>query len=239
MAGCSPWSVRSLCGVAIGLVECGATGATCGHARGEPAVVENPVLLGMRDRQDVSAMRESHVADVGVDHGTLPAGGRGNGRAPCSASTITRSGVSSRFVRDDGRIEIETLAVAFDVRFDKLAAAHIRAHELGRRDHQRPFAEFPAGAIALKAVWYAVKQRGLTAMPVWDGAARADADGNPDRTWTRVVAIDPAIGATRGRTASVELANRRYDDVAVVPMSELFHETLDASDVARRARRHA
>jgi hypothetical protein len=194
-----------------------------------PAFKSDPVRLAERDRQDVAAMRD-HMWHVWAGVQKPPSWWTWERSDPVLGNH-DRVFRSLQPFRSGDRVEQETLAVAFDVRFDQAAAAHVRDHELGRRAHQRPFPEFPAGAVALKAVWFAIKQHGLTAMPVWDGEpANPDALGNPDRTWNRVVAVDPS-GARADDTTSIELAGRTFT-ARVVALSRLFHLTLDTTTVA-------
>lgn len=153
-------------------------------------VQEDPTVLAMRNRGDVRAMREhmwkrwASITSGAQPWWTWP-------RSDVAMDRADRGFRSLQPFRNGDVIERETLPVAFDVRFDRISATHIREHQLGRRDRQTPFLEFPAGAIAVKAVWFAVKQRGTTTMPIWDGTpARSDELGNADHTWPRSVTID-------------------------------------------------
>ncbi len=111
----------------------------------------------------------------------------------------------------------EQLPLTFAVAFDPIAADFVRTHRLGSRaelarlrDAHRPMPEFPRGAIAIKPVWFALADHGLTAMPVWDGGAGPDEHGNPDRSWTRVVAITTnEEKLPDDATAEVEFAGHR------------------------------
>src|SRR5258706_14939280 len=123
--------------------------------------------------------------------------------------------------RHGDAIERETLPVMFDVLFDPAAAAHIRHAHLGERAQLDSFAAlpaFPRESVAVKLVWYAVHAHGLTAMPIWDAEpAQPDADGNPDRSWRRTIAIDP-------------------DDETAVPISAFIHRELATDDELATAR---
>lgn len=114
---------------------------------------------------------------------------------------------------NDGALDIETLPVAFDVRFDPVAERHLRIQHLDERAVLATlpaFPGFPSDALAVKLTWYAVKAHGLTAMPIWDGEP-ARARGNADRTWQRGVAVDPSA-----RTAMHDPTLARGDFVALV-----------------------
>lgn len=142
--------------------------------------------------------------------------------------------------RNGDVLETETLPVMFDVLFDPHAAAHIRANRLASRVHLGELAAmpaFPPDAIAVKLVWYPVHARGLTAMPVWDGdPAEPDAEGNPDRSWKRAIAVDPARAMIPdGETAEVALADRAFT-ARVVPLAAFLHEELETDDEVASAR---
>ena len=132
-----------------------------------PGFKSDPVRLAERDRQDLTAMRD-HMWQTWAGIQKPPSWWTWE-RSDAVLGKPDRVFRSLQPFRDGVRVDREMLAVAFDVRFDRASAAHVRDHDLGRRDRQRPFPEFPAGAVALKAVWFAIKQHGLTAMPVWDG----------------------------------------------------------------------
>ena len=92
---------------------------------------------------------------------------------------------------DGDRLETETLPVMFDVLFDPTAAAHIRAHRLGRRGELAQLAAFPAfptSAVAVKLVWYPIHAIGTTTLPIWDGEP-PEPHGNPDRSWHRTIKV--------------------------------------------------
>lgn len=97
-----------------------------------------------------------------------------------------------------GTLDVETLPVMFDVRFDPVAARHLRIQHLGERavlDALPELPAFPSDALAVKLTWYAVKAHGLTTMPIWDGEPARER-GNPDRSWQRTIEVDP--DGTRG-----------------------------------------
>ena len=126
------------------------------------------------------------------------------------------------------RLEVETLPVMFTIAFNPEAAAHVRRHQLARRSALRTSAaipEFPRGAITLKALWYPVHQRGVTELPIWDGEpAQPDRDGNPGRSWSRHVTVDPEGG------------DRTIDGVHHVPLDAFIHRTLVTNDEVAAAR---
>jgi hypothetical protein len=153
--------------------------------------------------------------------------------APAGARPRLRTPRPFRAGKD---LEAETLPVMFDVLFDPHAAAHVRAHRLGERDvlaHLPAVPAFPRDAITIKLVWFAVHATGLTPMPIWDGEpVLADADGNPDRSWRRWIAVDPARASVPDdETAPV--AGRRAH---VVPLAAFIHRALDTDDEVASAR---
>lgn len=143
--------------------------------------------------------------------------------------------------RNGDVIETEQLPVMFDVLFDPHAAAHVHAYGLDRRATLAALRElpaFPSDAVTVKLAWYPVHAHGLTALPVWDGAA-ARPDGNPDHTWQRAVAIDPS-GARVGQVVDVEIAGRMLP-ARVVALAEFVHHALTDAELpsARAASRDA
>jgi hypothetical protein len=159
------------------------------------------------------------------------------GGAPPNARPRFRT---PRPFRHGDAIDTETLPVMFDVQLDPHAAEHIRAHGLASRAtlaHLRELPAFPPEALAVKLVWYAVHAKGLTAMPIWDGdPAQPDGDGNPDRTWQRAVAVDPARATIAdGETADVTLEGRHLV-ARVVPLANFIHRELVTDEEVATAR---
>ncbi len=186
-------------------------------------------LLAERDRDDIAAMRAHgwHTwARVTREWTTCTASDQLFGRA-----TGFRT---PRPFRVGETMEREQLPVMFDVLFDPTATAHIREHRLGDRHVLAGLATFPAfprDAIAVKLEWYPVHARGLTAMPVWDGAAIDDAQ-HPDVSWPRAVAVDPVREVIpAGETAQVELAGKPVT-ARVVSLAAFEHHALVASELA-------
>jgi hypothetical protein len=190
----------------------------------DPAIVpaDEAALLAARDRRDVAAMR-AHAWEVFA--AIQPAWMHW-------PSSDVVFGEPDRIFRPlqpfhvAGRVERETLPVMFAVVFDPIAAAHVRRHRLASRVGLRAagvaIPPFPRAAITLKLVWYPVKHAGTTALPIWDNApARADADGNPSRTWSRRVVIDPALASAAGDR---------------VPLSAFLYRTLREPDELAAAR---
>ncbi len=135
------------------------------------------------------------------------------------------------------RIERETAPLMFQVVFDPVAAAHVREHHLAQRASTRDASaipDFPDDAILIKAVWYPVHREGVTRLPVWDGEAARDL-GNPTRTWSRQVAIDPVAEEPTDGTAFDELV----DGVHHVPLDAFIHRTLTTPYEVAAARRAA
>jgi hypothetical protein len=105
------------------------------------------------------------------------------------------------------------------VMFNKDGSDHIRTNQLNRQSgldavnngfpagtplEKRDIKSFPRTAMSLKLVWKVVKATGLTAIPVWDNKpTKPNADGNPEPSWSRVVAVDP----TRTDIAATETAD--------------------------------
>jgi hypothetical protein len=127
------------------------------------------------------------------------------------------------------RLEEETLPLMFAISFNPEAAGHVRKHRLATRTGLRAAGDaipaFPRGAVVLKAVWYPVHHAGVTIVPIWDGEpAQPDVAGNPARTWSRTIAVDPA-----------------GDDHVVagvhhVPLDAFVHRTLDSDEEVAAAR---
>jgi len=140
--------------------------------------------------------------------------------------------------RDGDQVITERLPVMFAVAFDPIAADFVRAHNLGRRaelarlrDEHQTMPELPRGAIAIKAVWYAIAAHGLTAMPIWDADPASDAHGNADRTWPRAIAVDPSREIVpAGETAVVALDGKRVT-AHVVPLAAFIHHAMSSVEV--------
>jgi hypothetical protein len=114
-----------------------------------------------------------------------------------------------------GALDIETLPVMFDVRFDPKSAHHVAAHHLENRAHLAELAAlpaFPSDALAVKLTWFAIHAHTPTVMPIWDGEPMRDT-GNADRTWQRTITVDPDGGA------------------GTIPLSAFIYRELDAADL--------
>ncbi|MEO8701680.1 MAG: hypothetical protein ABI867_16660 [Kofleriaceae bacterium] len=192
-------------------------------ARPDPELATEARLLRARDRVDVAAMR-------GNGWGVWE---RLQDRWEGWPSSDVVFGAPDRrfralqpFLAGD-HVEVETLPIMFTVVFDPSAAAHVR-----RSPGIVPV--FPRSAIALKAVWYPVHREGLTRLPVWDDApAHPDEAGNPIRTWTRSVMIDPGIG---GADHNADDGDRIVDGVHHVPLSAFVYRTLETTAEIAAAR---
>ena len=180
-------------------------GLLCACAPSPDAATESR-LLAARDRHDTAALRThgwelwqrlaTHWQDL------VPAD-----RVLGHSDRMFRP---LRPFRDGTVTETETLPVMFSVAFDPSAAAHIRDHALASRAALGKLATFPAfprSAIAVKLVWYPIHRDRVARIPIWDGEVIAGR--NPDRTWRRTVAIDPAQFITRTLTTDAELAAAR------------------------------
>lgn len=202
------------------------------------------VLLGDRDRGDLVAMRAhgwelwQHLA--GGEHLAWehwPATEQMFAAKPVARPKFR----TPRPFRNGDAIDAETLPVMFDVLFDPHAARHVWVQHLAEREVLDTLAElpaFPSDATAVKLTWYAVHAHGLTAMPIWDGEpAQPDADGNPDRTWQRAIAVDPdRTVIPDGELALVTLGGRTFS-AKVRPLSAFLVRDLVAEELgsARRA----
>jgi len=137
-----------------------------------------------------------------------------------------------------GALDVETLPVMFDVRFDPVAARHLAIQHLGERTvlaSAPAVPAFPSDALAVKLTWYAVKAHGLTAMPIWDGEPARER-GNPDRSWQRAIAVDPERAVIPdGETAMVELAGRT-SEARVVPLAQFISRELETDGEVESAR---
>jgi len=191
----------------------GALAVMCACAR--PTVVQDE-LLADRDRGDVVAIRAhgwelwqrlamqdawaSWPATEQVFQHAAPA--RPRFRTP-------------RPFMNSGALDVETLPVMFDVRFDPRGARHVAAQHLDDRTHLTELAAFPAfpsDALAVKLTWFAIHAHTPTAMPIWDGEPMRDG-GNADRTWARTITVDPDGGT------------------GAVPLSAFIYRELDAADL--------
>lgn len=111
---------------------------------------------------------------------------------------------------------------------------------------ERSIKPFPASAVALKLVYWLVKdgrspqsERGLTALPIWDPAYPPPANGVPPMhtTWTNAVAIDPSGRYAEGSLQQVNVngtvANPNVTWAPVVSLRRFHsHRLTNAEDVA-------
>ncbi len=136
-------------------------------------------------------------------------------------------------------MEVETAPLMFAVIFDPVAAKHVTDHRLARRDTlrgdaDRVVAEFPRGAITLKSIWFPVHRDRATELPIWDGEA-ARREGNPTRTWSRHVVVDPS-GADEPTSGAID---ELIDGVHHVPLDAFIYRTLTSRDEVLAAQRVA
>jgi len=211
-----------------------------------PPPPEQVILIAARDRDDIDAIR-AHGWDVWQ---------RLQDRWQSWPHSDVVLGARDRIFRElqafriGDRIERETAPLMFAVSFDPIAAAHVAHHRLASRRASRgrsAIPDFPDDAILLKAVWYPVHREGVTRLPVWDGES-ARPEGNPTRTWTREVVIDPVSeeptsGATLddvvdGVDGSLS-ATARTSVVHHVPLDAFIYRTLVTVDEVVAARRAA
>lgn len=99
--------------------------------------------------------------------------------------------------------------------------------------HKTPIADrkiidFPAAATDLKIVFMTVKATGLTAIPMWAGAAASTSPTQPTPdTWTTCVAVDP----TNSITGQAPIAcNGKQIQAQVVPLNAFFSIRIDANE---------
>jgi hypothetical protein len=220
---------------------CGVLAALAVAAACSPPATIQDTLLEHRDRGDVVAIR-AHGWDLwqhlaGGDHlgwEDWVATEQLFQHAPAARPRLR----PPRPFRHGDAIESETLPVMFDVLFDPHGARHITTHRLDQRAVLGALGElppFPSDALAVKLTWYAVRAHGLTAMPIWDGEP-ANADGNPDRTWSRAIAVDPDRAVIPdGETADVELAGRTVT-ARVIPLAAFLARDLDTEGELASAR---
>jgi hypothetical protein len=92
----------------------------------------------------------------------------------------------------------------------------------------RKIIDFPAAATDLKIVFMTVKATGLTAIPMWAGAAASTSPTQPTPdTWTTCVAVDP----TNSITGQAPIAcNGTQVQAQVVPLNAFFSIRIDANE---------
>jgi hypothetical protein len=192
---------------------CAAVAVICACAR--PTTIQDE-LLADRDRGDVIAIR-AHGWDLWE---RLAAGDRWASWQATEQLFQHAAPARPRFrtprpFMNGGALDLETLPVMFDVRFDPKGAQHVASHHLGDRAHLAELGEFPAfpsDALAIKLTWFAIHAHTPTAMPIWDGEPMRDG-GNADRTWSRTITVDPDGGAGN------------------VPLSAFIYRELEAADL--------
>jgi len=180
-----------------------------------PTTVQDQ-LLADRDRGDVVAIR-AHAWDLWTQ---LAVGDRWATWAATEQLFQHAAPARPRFrtprpFMNSGALDVETLPVMFDVRFDPHGAQHVASHQLGSRAHLAALAVFPAfpsDATAVKLTWFAIHAHTPTSMPIWDGEPMRDG-GNADRTWQRTITVDP-------------------DGATGVPLSAFIYRELEESDLS-------
>jgi hypothetical protein len=198
--------------------------AACQSARAPaPPPPEETRLLAARDLGDVDTMR-AHCWQVWHDI-------QDKWQAWPSSDVVL--GMPDRIFRAlqpfriGERMEVETLPLMFAVIYNPEAAAHVAKNRLELRStlrKRRPaIPAFSRGAIVMKAVWYPVHARGVTELPLWDGESILP-EGNPGRTWSRHVAIEPGG------------EDRVVDGVHHVPLDAFLHRTLNTQAEVAAAR---
>ena len=153
------------------------------------------------------------------------------GGAPAGLMSFVKlNRASAGFIWDNGYHLTPTLR-ALNERYDRDGTATV----------ERSIKPFPPDAVALKLVFWLVKnaaspqsERGLTALPMWNPAYPPPAGGLPPMhtTWTEGVAVDPA---RRYREGAIEVVtvNGKATPAPVVPLSRFYaHRLASAEDVA-------
>jgi hypothetical protein len=94
----------------------------------------------------------------------------------------------------------------------------------------RKIIDFPAAATDLKVVFLPVKAVGLSAIPVWAGAAASNRPSRPTPgTWTTCVAVDPT-NSNSGTTAID--CNGTQVQAQIVPLNAFFSVRVDATEAS-------
>jgi hypothetical protein len=167
-------------------------------------------------------------------------------------------------IRFDG-VELNTALTS--VAFNQAAYQHIRDKNLfeprtkydllakARSPKEQIVPLFPSCAIAIKAIWWPIRQVGYSVVPVWDNLpTRAPIRDSPEfpveleccndfHTWRRFVAIDPG-GLTNVKSRpyvkyyDYKIQNfhdgkTRCENVSLLPISRLFTIPLSSDEVAR------
>ncbi len=234
--------------LALALVACGRSAPPVEPEPHAPALTLAPAatLLALRAANDTAAVR-AHAWRQWRDltRGSAPAwdtwlrSDRVFSGAPLEATAEIAFRPPRPLLQNGVPIDAEPLL--YDVLLDREAATFVRERGLAQRAIVRALPghvpEMPVGAAAIKRVWYPIRRTGLTPLPVWDDAPlRPDADGNPPRTWARVVAVDPSrTEIPDGETADV-VFHGREQRAHVVPLARFYHRPLATAGEVLTAR---
>ena len=152
---------------------------------------------------------------------------RGNGPAP---QAIGESVLSFVMFNKEGNDHIRTNQFNLQSALEALN----KAFPAGTPVEKRDIKPFPRTAMSLKLVWKLVKATGLTPIPVWDNKpTRADAQGNPETSWSRVVAVDPArTDISPAETADVFLNGVSFPKSRVVSMNRFYNFRITEKEIA-------
>lgn len=94
----------------------------------------------------------------------------------------------------------------------------------------RKIIDFPAAATDLKMIFLPVKPSGLSAIPIWNGAADSIDPTQPTSdTWKTCVAVDPTNSRTG--TASIN-CNGQQVQAEIVPLKAFYSVQIDAAEAA-------
>lgn len=91
---------------------------------------------------------------------------------------------------------------------------------------QRTIAPFPKAAMSLKLVWWVVRARTPTPMPIWDQKpAVANSPAEPPSKWSRAVIVDPTrrqipVGESRDTSP---LFGKVFKNAPVVSLQDFYH----------------
>ena len=150
-----------------------------------PEVFEKPYL----EQQPASKERPFHRA-FEIPHQVIHARDRFGGSSPAQLSFVKFNQAAANFIWEN-KYHLRSTLDSLNERHDAQKTPI----------EQREIKPFPREAVALKLVYWLVKQadspqsqNGLTAMPYWDPDYPAPKDGRPPMhlTWTKCVAVDPA-----------------------------------------------
>jgi hypothetical protein len=152
---------------------------------------------------------------------------RGEGAAP---QAIGESVLSFVMFNKDGNDHIRTNQFNQQTALDSIN----NGFPAGTPVEKREIKSFPRTAMSLKLVWKVVKATGLTAIPVWDNKpTKPNVEGNPEPSWSRVVAVDPTrTDIPPTETADVFSNGVSFPKSRVVSMSRFYNFRITEREIA-------